>query len=161
MSADENAKSDEQPSWLRNADRFSGIVLVLVAAFAVYEASRLPFGSIRAPDAGFFPISLSVLLLVVAVVIVLRSFITVSERPQFTSQSWYVVFAAIALVVYSLVLPTLGFLVSTIIIMLLMMRGFGGMSWTRAVLIAVPAVLISYLAFLELGVPLPRGFLPF
>ena len=163
MSAEENslAKSGEERSWFRNSDRFSGIVLVLVAAFAVYEASRLPFGSIRAPDAGFFPITLSVLLLVVAVVIALRSFISVSERPQFTTQSWYVALAAIALVIYALVLQTLGFLLATVIIMLLMMRGFGGMSWKRAVLIAVPAVFVSYLAFLELGVPLPRGFLPF
>ncbi len=155
------AKFTSERSVLGRPDRYSGMVLVLVAGFAVFEALHLPFGSIKAPDAGFFPICLSILLLVVAVIIVMRSYIVESERPDFTAQAWKVAIAAVALVVYALVLQTVGFLVATTVIMLMMMRGLGGMSWTRALLIAIPGVVVSYLGFLELGVPLPPGFLPF
>jgi len=58
-------------------------------------------------------------------------------------------------------LPVAGFVLSTIAIMLLVMRGLGGMKWTQAVLIAVLSVGLSYAGFLQLGVPLPRGPLPF
>ena len=37
----------------------------------------------------------------------------------------------------------------------------GGMSWKQALLIAVPSVALSYCGFVQLGVPLPRGPLPF
>jgi putative tricarboxylic transport membrane protein len=156
-----SALSNGGRSFLRHSDRLSGIILILVAGFAIFEASHLPFGSVRAPDAGFFPISLSVLLLVVAVIIVLGSYISEPKQPEFTARAWYVAIAAAALVVYALVLQTVGFLIATIVILLLMMRGFGGMSWTRALLIAISGVLVSYFGFLELGVPLPQGFLPF
>ena len=142
-------------------DRLSGSVLIVAAAFAIFEASRLPFGTPRAPGAGFFPVCLSVLLLVAGLAIVLRSFTTAPEPLRFTPQTWYVLVAAFTFVLYAFTVQTVGFVISTIAALLLLMRGLGGMSWTRAVIISVPAVTLSYLGFLKLGVPLPRGFLPF
>jgi putative tricarboxylic transport membrane protein len=142
-------------------DRLSGSVLVITAGFAIFEASRLPFGTLRSPDAGFFPLCLSVLLLVAGAAIVLRSYTAAPEPLQFTPRTWYVLVAAITFVLYAFTVQTVGFIVSTIAALLLLMRGLGGMSWTRAVIISVPAVVLSYLGFLQLGVPLPRGFLPF
>jgi hypothetical protein len=142
-------------------DRLSGSILVLAAGFAIFEASRLPFGTLRAPDAGFFPLCLSVLLLVTGAAIFLRSYSSAPEPLQFTPQTWYVLVTAIGFVLYAFTVQTVGFVVSTITALLLLLRGWGRMSWTRAALIAVPAGVLSYLAFLQLGVPLPRGFLPF
>jgi putative tricarboxylic transport membrane protein len=142
-------------------DRLSGSIVILAAGFAIFEASRLPFGTLRTPDAGFFPLCLSALLLVAGAAIVLRSFTTPTQSLQFTPQTWYVPVAAITFVLYAFTVQTVGFVLSTIAALLLLMRGLGGMSWTRAVIISVPAVALSYLGFRELGVPLPRGFLPF
>jgi hypothetical protein len=69
--------------------------------------------------------------------------------------------AAAAFVIYALVLNKVGFVLATTVIMLLVMRVLGGMPWIQAIAIAVPSVLLSYLGFVELGVPLPRGPLPF
>jgi putative tricarboxylic transport membrane protein len=148
-------------SFSSHPDRWSGSILIVAAGFAIFEASRLPFGTLRAPDAGFFPLCLSVLLLIAGAAIVLRSSTWAPQSLQFTSQTWYVPVAAITFVVYAFTVQTVGFVISTIAALLLLMRGLGGMSWTRAVIISVPAVALSYLGFLELGVPLPRGFLPF
>jgi len=146
---------------LSRPDRLSGSVLVLTASFAIFEASRLPFGTLRTPDAGFFPLCLSVLLLVLGVGIVVRSYAIEPQPVEFPARAWYVLVAAAAFVLYALVVQIIGFLISTVVVMLLLMRGLGGMSWTRALVIAVSGVVLSYLGFLELGVPLPRGISPF
>jgi hypothetical protein len=49
----------------------------------------------------------------------------------------------------------------TLLILLLLMRGLGGLNWIPSLLIAIPSVALSYLAFVQLGVPLPRGIMPF
>lgn len=142
-------------------DRVSGALLMIAAGTALFEASRLPFGSIRAPDSGFFPLSLSTLLLIFAIGIFVNSFVRKSEPVDLHSRSWYVVIAAAAFIIYAVSLVKVGFVLATTIIMLLVMRGLGGMNWARALVIAVPSVLLSYFALLQLGVPLPPGLLPF
>lgn len=146
---------------LKHPDRLSGGVLFVVAIFAWFEAIHMPFGSIRAPDAGFFPQVLSVLLFVASIAILAHSFSRNLEPADFSRRTWLVLIAAVGFVGYALILPTVGFVLSTIGIMLLIMRGLGRMSWKRALLIAVPAVILSYLGFVKLGVPLPSGPLPF
>lgn len=155
------AKLDFSGAMARHPDRVSGALLTLVACIAIFEASHLPFGTIRAPDAGFFPLSLSTLFLVFAVGIFVNSFLAASEPAEFSSRSWYVVIAACAFIIYAVSVVKVGFVLATVIIMLVLMRGLGGMSWTRALLIAIPGVVVSYIGFIELGVPLPRGPLPF
>lgn len=145
---------------LKHPDRLSGLIIMLIALIMLYEAMSLPFGSLRAPDSGFFPKSLSVLLLIFGGGIILRSS-GVAERAEFDSRSWLVAAAAAGFIVYALILPKAGFVLSTIGIMLLVMRGLSGMAWKQALPIAVLSVLASYFAFIQLGVPLPRGPLPF
>jgi len=144
-----------------NADRISGGFLVIVSGIAVTQAVHLPFGSVRAPDAGFFPQCLSILLLIFGGGIFLRSLVAPAESAPIDSRPWQVVIAAAALIAYAIALNKVGYVLATIAIMLLIMRGLGGMTWTRALLIAVPSVVVSYLGFIELGVPLPQGLLPF
>jgi hypothetical protein len=41
------------------------------------------------------------------------------------------------------------------------MRGLGGLNWTRSLLIAISSVVLTHLVFVQLGVPPPRGIMPF
>lgn len=148
-------------TWISQRDRLSGALLTLVAVVALFEAAPLPFGTARAPDAGFFPKSLSALLLFFGLGIFFSSFINKSEPAEFTSRSWQVALMAAAFILYAVVMTKAGFVLATIALMLLVMRGIGGMSWTKALLISIPSVIVSYLAFVQLGVPLPRGPLPY
>jgi len=142
-------------------DRLSGAVLSLLAVVALIEAASLPYGTVRAPDAGFFPKTLAALLLFFGLGIVFNSFLTKAHAVQFTTRSWQVAIAAAAFIAYALVLQKAGFVIATIALMLLVMRGLGGMSWKQSLLITVPGVMLSYIAFVQLGVPLPRGPLPY
>ena len=148
-------------SLLRHPDCISGVVLMAFSIVALFDAWRLPFGSVRAPDAGFFPLSLSFLLLLFGGGIVVGSFIKNAEPTHFSARSWQVAIAATAFVFYALVLNKVGFVLATTAVMLLVTRSLGGMSWKQALLIAVPSVALSYCGFVQLGVPLPRGPLPF
>jgi hypothetical protein len=149
------------PRKVRNPDRLSGGMLMILAGIAIWEASKLPFGSVRAPDAGFFPLSLAVLLFIFASGIVLNSFVSRTEPIRLSVRSWNVLIGAMTFVIYAISLTKVGFVLATLVVMLLLMRGFGSMSWGRASLIAFPSVLLSYAAFVQLGVPLPQGPLPF
>jgi len=148
-------------SLLHHPDCISGVILMAFSIAALFDAWRLPFGSVRAPDAGFFPLSLSFLLLLFGGGLVVGSFMMSAEPARFSLRSWQVAVAAIAFVFYALVLNKVGFVLATTAVMLLVTRSLGGMSWKQALLIAVPSVALSYCAFVQLGVPLPRGPLPF
>jgi tripartite tricarboxylate transporter TctB family protein len=142
-------------------DRLSGTLILFLAAFAWLESFHLPFGSIRGPDAGFFPQVLSILLFLTSIAILAHSFSREAQITEFSRRSWLVPISAIVLVGYALVLPSAGFVLATAAVMLLIMRGLVKMRWVRALLISIPTVVISYLAFVKLGVPLPQGPLPF
>jgi hypothetical protein len=152
-----------QPEGARvsHSDHLSGAALMLVAAFCLYESWHLPFGTVSAPDAGFFPRCLAVILLLFGAVITVQAFAGGSRPVEFGERAWYVVVAALAFIVYAATVQHAGYLIATLAVLLLLTRALSGMSWTRSLVIAVPSVLLSYLAFSRLGVPLPSGVLPF
>ncbi len=152
---EENPKS----LWIGHPDRIAGLVIALAGAFLLYTASSLPFGKLTAPDAGFFPIILTTGLTGLGIVLFLVSFRSGRFSLEMTKQSLGVVVCAAALVIYAIAVNRVGFVLSTVAILLMLMRAYGGLSWKTSLLICVPAVLAAYIGFNELGVPLPRGIL--
>ena len=84
---------------LARADQWSGAAVMLVAAFCIFESWHLPFGSISAPDAGFFPRCLSVLLLVFGAGVTLNALVSATAPVDFHVQTAYVGIAAAAFIV--------------------------------------------------------------
>jgi hypothetical protein len=72
-----------------------------------------------------------------------------------------VVTAVAALAVYASVVDWLGYLISTLLVMLLLLRGIERTGWGMSLLITCISVVISYVMFRQLGVALPQGVLPF
>lgn len=142
-------------------DLAGGIVIVAVSVLLMIEASDLPLGTANAPDAGFFPKSLSAILLVIGLFMVARSIRAATDPAEFTSRSWAVALGAIALFLYAAFVNKLGFILSTVTILFLLMTLYGRLRWLLSLAIAVSAVTICYVGFTELGVPLPRGVLGF
>jgi putative tricarboxylic transport membrane protein len=142
-------------------DRIGGLVLCAIGAICLWAASPLPFGKLSAPDAGFFPLSLSAMLLVCGVVLFASSFRSVPEALDFSRRTWLVILAAVALILYAVLLERVGFVLCTIAVLFLLMRAYGQLSWTMSALLAVTSVVLVYFLFIQLGVPLPRGPLPF
>ncbi len=84
-------KQDVDGYRLVRADHISGVIVMLVAAFCLFESWHLPFGSVSAPDAGFFPArALGACCLVFGAGITLNAFISATEPVEFHAQTWYV-----------------------------------------------------------------------
>lgn len=138
-------------------DRIAGATLALIGLFLLYNARSLPFGRLNAPDAGFFPIILTVLLTAFGLVLLIQSLRTDGYSLEITPRSWLVPVCTVAIVLYALLINRVGFILCTLAILLLLAKAYGGLSWRRSLLYCVPAVLAVYVGFSELGVPLPRG----
>jgi putative tricarboxylic transport membrane protein len=140
-------------------DRISGATIALLGLLLIYVASPLPVGKLNAPDAGFFPVILSAMLTGLGVVLFANSFRSQPFSLEMTPRTLSVVACAAVLLLYALLVNSIGFLICTVSVLLVLMRAYGGLSWRKSLLIGVPAVLAAYLGFNELGVPLPRGIL--
>jgi hypothetical protein len=144
-----------------NPDRCSGVVLALLGAFLIYIASPLPIGTLKAPDSGFFPVILAGLLILFGLGLLALSFVNESFSLELTSRSWGVAICAACLIAYALLIDRVGFLICTSAILILLMRFYGGLKWRSCLLVTLPLVLVAYIGFKELGVPLPHGVLSF
>jgi hypothetical protein len=142
-----------------NFDRVGGIVTTSIGVFLYLNTTRLPFGTISAPDAGFFPKCLSAILVILGLGMILRASFETRERAEFTPQSWAVPLAAVALIIYAALLNKVGFVLCTITLLFLLMTAYGRLRWVVALAISVSTVIACYIGFTELGVPLPQGLL--
>jgi hypothetical protein len=112
-----------------------------------------------APDSGFFPKALSVLLVILGLGVMLRRRSDADEHSGFTLRSWAIPLATVVLFAYAALLDRVGFVLSTVAVLFLLMTAYGRIRWTVALTASVSTVVICYLGFTELGVPLPQGVL--
>ena len=137
--------------------RVACALLLLVGLTAVYAASRLTFGSVRQPETGFFP-------MLVALALVLFSAVALAEWPRDLEPAQKGGMARVGIVVgavaaYAALIQPVGFVVCTVALLLLLLRGVGRVSWLASVVAAAVASAACYELFTRLGMPLPAGIL--
>ncbi len=84
-----------------------------------------------------------------------------SGKLDFNMRSWNVPVTFGCFVLYGLILERVGFVICTAAILFAMMTLYGRIRWFVALAASVASVLIVYLGFVQLGVPLPAGLLSF
>jgi hypothetical protein len=148
-------------------DRTSSLVWLGFALFICVEAFRLPLGSVRDPGPGFLPLLVGVLLAGLSVICFLQARRGPSEAPKggwYSAERWKnLVWVLLALLAYAAVLDSLGFLISTFLLLVVLFRfGMEPQRWVWAVGGSVVASLSCYAVFeLWLRTQLPRGILGF
>jgi putative tricarboxylic transport membrane protein len=148
---------------LKSLDGVSGLFLLLFGLFMAYESLKLPIGGFRHPDAGVLPFGISVLMIILSAVVLIGPFRKAELREWIQSGEgrWKVWIALAAMLVYVPALSYLGFVLSTFLVMVLLMKGLEKARWTTALYISIPSVLLTYFLFTRwLGVPLPKGIIP-
>jgi len=148
---------------VQNGDRLSGAVVLALALYVSYEALKLKFGSVTRPGPGFYPTVLALLLVGVSAALVLRS-LRAGERHlqvSFGGRTGHIAITAVAIIVYAAVLEMVGFLPCTFALVLMLMRGIGKVAWPRAIVLTGAGTVVVYVIFTQLGIPLPKGLLPF
>ena len=138
------------------------LVFLLLAAFICFEALQVPFGGLRMPGAGFFPLLLGVALGVFSLMLLGTSLLSPAagspdvrpERPEV----FYLVGSIFAAV---LLFELAGFLLTMALFTAVAMKVLGSMSWATAVVLAVAGSVTAYVVFSRvLLIALPSGILP-
>lgn len=157
-----------------NRDTWIGLVMLLVAAVYWLEADKIRISPLDGPvGASGLPKSLAYALGILAIVLIIRSFL---DRPaadqkheaaaasdvEIRPSAWQAHLRAAGMLVigvgYLLLVSWLGYII-TIAALLLAVSLYIGAAWTlRTVLIAVAGGVFYYLLFVQfLGIPLPAG----
>ena len=139
------------------AERGVGALLLLLGAGSLVEAFWIKDDW---SGAKLMPVVAAVALLAVGA----AHFRTRAHRePDTTRPEWWrVVFVVAVLVAYVAALPALGFLLATLALLLVLIRGIGGYPWPAALGLAAGLGAACHVVFrVWLGMPLPDGPLPF
>ncbi len=146
--------------WIINAAMFVIGVVFLI------ESLRLGLGSIRRPGPGLLPLYTGVALSLVASFSLIRCFLAAKgekDKEKFFGQSvGNVVIILIGLVAYVFLLPWLGYLISTFMLLMFLFRAGGFRKWGLILLLAFVATSATHLVFSSwLNLRFPKGFFGF
>jgi putative tricarboxylic transport membrane protein len=153
--------------WRALVPRLPSLALIALGVAALYKASSLTLGSARQPGSGFYPTLVCVLLIVFGILSltdavqeprdgVPAALDAAASRTGGEGRVWVVV---VAMVAYAWAITPVGFLVSTVALLVLLLRGIGRVSWTTSAVSAVVGSILCDVAFVKLGLPLPAGVL--
>lgn len=138
--------SDESNVKLRlnNSELWGGLIGLALGVFVVWSGLRLKLGAINDPGSGYVLFYTGLLMCVLAATIIVAA--VTEGGPTFGSRwkdaRWTKPLLVIAaLIAFSLALDRIGFLLSTIPLMLLLLRLVDPVRWTLAIPIALLAPL--------------------
>jgi putative tricarboxylic transport membrane protein len=148
---------------MRRANLISAVTLLGLALATLLEVSKLPFGRLNAPQAGFFPLILALLLAVCSLVLLAQSIGGPKEKSAASQGAaiWKkIVLALAALAVFGVLFESLGYIISTFLFIAFLLRAVERQKWSLVVVVAFLTSLTTYLVFgLLLNTPLPGGIL--
>ena len=148
---------------MRTADLLSAGLWILVGAYFIYAGKSLDLGELRDPGSGFMIFWVGILMVALsAAVFVAALFRPVTHKfgELWTgSNNWRVVRFVLALCVYAVLLPWLGFLLTTVMLLVVLFRAVEPTPWWLTVSLALAATAVCELVFHRwLGIQLPTGF---
>ena len=152
---------------VKSADFVSGLFLLLFAVFIAAESCRLGLGEWKNPGAGYFSFAGALVLGVMSLKVLLGALRKRSEQKDSGIGSnglrrRNVGFVLGGMVIYGLVLETLGFIISTFLLIVFFLRVIAPQRWRVILLTAFLCAVGSYLLFhVLLDADLPKGYLGF
>jgi hypothetical protein len=106
---------------MRALDRTSSLIWLLVSVVVFVESLRLGIGTVQNPGMGFMTFGASGILGILSLGLLIRASLGKGEersKPLFSGGLWMrVLFVLFALALYSRVMPVLGYLISTFLLM--------------------------------------------
>jgi putative tricarboxylic transport membrane protein len=151
---------------MKKCNRMSSLVWLFFALYICVESLRLPLGSWRDPGPGFLPLGAGLCLGILSAI---DYFQTRFRKGKGIQESWYskerwksILLILLALLGYSIFLDSLGFLVTTFFLLILLFRFVKPQPWRVVIGGSLLASVSSYVVFeIWLKTQLPRGVLGF
>ena len=140
-------------------DAVAGAAALAFGAAALYEASKLPFGTVHNPGQGFFPWWTSAVIVLLALILLFQALRSRSSAIQEGAARIAKVTALLVILgAYTFFLDPLGYPLCTFLLVLFMLRATDPQRWAVALGMAAITAVASYVVFaIWLSVPLPRG----
>ena len=155
-------------AFMKKADQWSGLVLLVIAASICWGSLSLSYGHIHNPGPGFYPLWLGIILGAMAIGLLLKTAWQkqrakvlrdiLSEKVRWEK----VLFVLIALVLYGCLMNFLGYLIVTFLLMAFLLRFIEPQPWKSVISWTLLGSAGSYLVFeVWIKLRLPKGFLGF
>jgi putative tricarboxylic transport membrane protein len=132
-------------------DQTSGLFWLLLSICVCLESLRLGIGTLRNPGLGFMTVWTSVILGALSLALFFQARWRKEEpglKPSPAGLRWKrVLLVLLVLVIYSVVMPTIGYLISTFILMGFLFWILKRTDVWRALLFSVLATLVTYYVF--------------
>ena len=144
-----------------SAELWAALVWLGISVFVVWAGWDLGIGTMAAPGSGFLPFWAGLLMCAFSLAVLWSA---VTEGGPSLGSLWAgvrwgnVIFIIASLVVYAALLETLGFLLATIPLLLVLLRGVDPVPWRTAIPIAVLSTLgVWWVLKRALLIQLPAG----
>jgi hypothetical protein len=151
---------------MKTLDQTSSLFWLLVSILVFAESLRIGIGTVQNPGMGFMTFGASGILGILSLVLFLQASVRKEDlrhKPLFAGTLWRrILFVLLVLTVYARVMPVLGYLISTFVLMTLL---FGILEKKRigfVLLYALAATLLTHLVFSKwLNCQFPQGLFGF
>jgi putative tricarboxylic transport membrane protein len=151
---------------MKRRDFHSGLLLLVLGLIIIEESMRLHIGTPQEPGAGFYPLLIGIAIAGLSVLLLAaylwsgRNGEALPFKTAKASRLGKLAMTIGALLVYIFALEGLGFLLTTLLFMIFMLKTVEGMKWTVALLTSLFTATACYLLFdLLLQAQMPPGLL--
>ena len=145
---------------MQKSDVIGDLILLFISAWAILGGIKLHLGNISEPQPGFFPFWGGVVLAVLCGIHLFQAWSGRSKRAEAFGAIWRPVIMMMGLILYVTFLNSLGYLLATIILSVVLLRVLGTKRVWSLALAALIMALGSYILFDRLlNVTLPAGIL--
>ena len=134
-------------------DRTSSIFFLIVSVIVFVGSIQLGLGSTRQPGPGFITFGASGLMGILSLIGTARTFVKKkeSEETLFKGTLWWrVVFSGLAILAFALIMPDLGYLITTFLLMLFLYFMIHEQKWYWVIISSLLSSLGSYYLFSKL-----------
>jgi hypothetical protein len=153
---DDGAPSPPGAAYARRQNMLAAAVPLVIGVIAGIMSWQLKIGDLAAPGPGLWPLTVSVAMVVIAVVLLFKARPTGGEE-AFTREAVIVVVAVVSLFGYALLFERVGFEIPTLALLALWLKVLGRESWRITIPVAIGSTAALYLMFITgLGVSLPH-----
>lgn len=162
MSDERTSASEPTLKLRRNADLISVLVWAALGAVVIVDSMRLKYFSEYGPDAGFLPFWLGICLILGAIGILLETIFGGTATREFSIPDRQarisLLLVVAAMTVFILMIPILGFSVSTGVVFLFLLLVVEKRSWIFSLIAGLASTVAFFVIFeVLLGLFLPRG----
>jgi putative tricarboxylic transport membrane protein len=150
---------------VKSKDIISSLFWMVVGAGVIYGGYDLELGTLHDPGSGFMFFWVGAIMIGLSLSIFIRAMRDKGKAGEmkilWSQVKWQKnIYVLAALFLYAYAFGSLGFILSTVLLLIFLFKAVEPQRWSVAILGAILSVLTSYAVFqLWLGAQLPKGFL--